>query len=188
MTAPLPGHTKFLDSEAIKRYRTQRNWNVWGEAQPNCEQVALPVMPDLALFTSRQRLMLELETAPKVTFVINPIYAVLIGRNEDNSLSQPAIDLAPYKAQQYGISRSHAVLRRYSDNLWLNDLGSRNGTFINQVKLQPFATYRLCDGDEVVFGSLKGRILFRDCDELSEGRWPHIGSQLLGRDEHLQSI
>jgi hypothetical protein len=182
MTAPLPDKTKLLESEVARRYRTQRNALALDHTTAKRPNVALPVLPDQAYFASHQRVVLELETVPKVTFVLNPIYAVLIGRNDDHSLTQPAIDLAPYNAQQYGVSRAHAVIRRYGDNLWLNDLGSRNGTYINKVKLQPFATYRLCHGDELVLGSLKVQILFREGEAISEERGAQLVEQPVDND------
>src|SRR5207244_331143 len=34
-----------------------------------------------------------------------------------------------------GVSRQHAKIRLDGDSLWIEDLGSRNGTFVNGVKI-----------------------------------------------------
>jgi hypothetical protein len=49
------------------------------------------------------------------------------------------------------ISRRHARLYRGSDGVWLEDLGSTNGTYINGDRLT--VPYRLRDGDEVQLGN-----------------------------------
>ena len=54
-----------------------------------------------------------------------------------------------------GVSRSHARLRREAESVWLEDLGSRNGTFVNGVRVR--GPIRLADGDKVQLG--RGTIL-----------------------------
>jgi hypothetical protein len=49
------------------------------------------------------------------------------------------------------ISRRHARLYRLADGVWLEDLGSTNGTYINGDRLT--VPYRLRDGDEVKLGN-----------------------------------
>jgi pSer/pThr/pTyr-binding forkhead associated (FHA) protein len=49
------------------------------------------------------------------------------------------------------ISRRHARLYRATDGVWLEDLGSTNGTYINGDRLT--VPYRLRDGDEVQLGN-----------------------------------
>ena len=49
------------------------------------------------------------------------------------------------------ISRRHARVRRGLDGVWLEDLGSTNGTYINGDRLT--VPYRLRDGDEVRLGN-----------------------------------
>ncbi len=55
-----------------------------------------------------------------------------------------------------GVSRAHARLRRDGDgDVWLEDLGSRNGTFINGLRVR--SVTRLTDGDKLQLG--RGTIL-----------------------------
>src|ERR1700739_1481341 len=49
------------------------------------------------------------------------------------------------------VSRRHARLHRGLDGVWLEDLGSTNGTYINGDRLT--VPYRLRDGDEVKLGN-----------------------------------
>jgi two-component system, NtrC family, response regulator HydG len=62
-----------------------------------------------------------------------------IGRLESSNICVP--DLA--------ISRRHAVIRREGDRIRLEDLGSRNGCYVNNV---PTANQELVDGDRIGIG------------------------------------
>lgn len=78
----------------------------------------------------------------------------IIGRSDAASNYMPDIDLAPYDAQQKGISRRHAVLVRYRDHVHVIDLGSMNGTYVNGMRLSPQVAYALNSGDQVSFANL----------------------------------
>jgi hypothetical protein len=52
-------------------------------------------------------------------------------------------------------SRTHALIRLEGNALTLIDLRSKNGTFINQVQLDPNSGHNLRDGDVVMFGDQK---------------------------------
>jgi FHA domain-containing protein len=56
-----------------------------------------------------------------------------------------------------GVSRAHAVLERFGDTWCVRDLGSRNGTFVNGVRV--VGEHALRPGDEILLGRL--RLLFR---------------------------
>ncbi|HKP59964.1 MAG TPA: FHA domain-containing protein [Polyangiales bacterium] len=64
------------------------------------------------------------------------------------------------------VSRRHAELRACGDQLIVEDLGSRNGTFVNGQRIEQPVTLR--PGDDLVFGACGLRVgLFSK--ELSEG-------------------
>jgi len=50
------------------------------------------------------------------------------------------------------VSRSHALLVRRRDGLYIDDLGSLNGTYVNRRRLE---SHRLVDGDELQVGKYK---------------------------------
>ena len=54
-----------------------------------------------------------------------------------------------------GVSRQHALLLPADEGLYLIDLDSTNGTWINGLYLQPGQKYPLRTGDVVEFGLLK---------------------------------
>jgi len=50
------------------------------------------------------------------------------------------------------VSRNHALLVRRRDGLYVDDLGSLNGTYVNQHRIE---SHRLRDGDELQVGKYK---------------------------------
>ncbi|MCC6530994.1 MAG: FHA domain-containing protein [Burkholderiales bacterium] len=71
-----------------------------------------------------------------------------IGR--DYTFSPLARELTPYTH----VSRKHAELLVYGDGVWVRDLGSRNGTYVNNDEVPKGQAY-LIDGDSIIrFGPL----------------------------------
>lgn len=50
------------------------------------------------------------------------------------------------------VSRNHALLVRRRDGLYIDDLGSLNGTYVNRRRIE---SHRLTDGDEIQIGKYK---------------------------------
>ena len=50
------------------------------------------------------------------------------------------------------VSRNHALLVRRRDGLFIDDLGSLNGTYVNRRRIE---SHKLVDGDEVQIGKYK---------------------------------
>ena len=50
------------------------------------------------------------------------------------------------------VSRNHAMLVRRPDGIYIDDLGSLNGTYVNKHRIE---SHRLVDGDELQVGKYK---------------------------------
>jgi len=50
------------------------------------------------------------------------------------------------------VSRNHALLVRRKDGLYIDDLGSLNGTYVNRHRIE---SHQLVDGDEIQIGKYK---------------------------------
>ena len=50
------------------------------------------------------------------------------------------------------VSRNHALLVRRRDGLYIDDLGSLNGTYVNRRRIE---SHKLLDGDELQIGKYK---------------------------------
>jgi hypothetical protein len=66
----------------------------------------------------------------------------------------PSVDLTPYNANLLGVSRQHATISRADETYILEDLGSTNGTWINEEKLSPNLPHPVQSGDLVRLGQL----------------------------------
>jgi pSer/pThr/pTyr-binding forkhead associated (FHA) protein len=85
---------------------------------------------------------------------------VVIGRSDSSSSNPIQIDLKPYEARALGVSRRHAMLFRMKNALYIADLESSNGTYVNGERLTPRQPRLLHSGDEVSFGKLRCYIEF----------------------------
>jgi hypothetical protein len=78
----------------------------------------------------------------------------LIGRQDPDSTSFPEIDLTSLDAQKFGIGRRHARITCHASQVYIEDLNSVNGTFVNRVKIPSEIPTLLKDGDELRLGKL----------------------------------
>jgi len=76
----------------------------------------------------------------------------LIGRWDPDSGAFPEIDLEKEDLEAK-ISRKHAVVERKGKVVSVEDVGSRNGTFINRgPRLETGVKHELKPGDEIIVG------------------------------------
>lgn len=78
----------------------------------------------------------------------------IVGRVSDGQSVLPDIDLEPYNGYESGVSRLHVRIRIDGEAVWITDLGSANGTQINNKALSPHQDYRLGDKDMLRLGKL----------------------------------
>ena len=74
---------------------------------------------------------------------------ITIGRSFDNALF----------IEDASVSRHHAVIRWKNSMMYICDLGSTNGTFLNGEKLTPDYYYELNYLDELLIGSVPVTVL-----------------------------
>lgn len=85
---------------------------------------------------------------------------IVIGRKADINTAPVDVDLSPHEAFKKGVSRQHAALSRVHRNIFLTDLDSANGTYLNGEKLVPYQERIVRDGDEIRLGNLRVRLHF----------------------------
>ncbi len=71
------------------------------------------------------------------------------------------VDLTPYGAGVAGVSRVHAKFIFERDQVFLMDLGSSNGTAINQNRIVAHYKYSLRNGDMLTLGQLRLFVYFQ---------------------------
>lgn len=110
-------------------------------------QVAQPMVVRLSL----------LDSGRQIEFTLNK--EVSLGRLDPATATFPDIDLEAYDhALEKGVSRRHAKVTRRGSELFLEDLGSVNGTLLNGKRLTPYLPHVLTDEDEIRVGRLLMRI------------------------------
>ena len=83
----------------------------------------------------------------------------MIGRKHKSQPILPDIDLSPFNAYEWGISRLHASLTVRMNDVTITDLGSSNGTWHAGKRISANQAYALKHGDVVHLGKLKIQIL-----------------------------
>ncbi len=140
-----------------------------------CAQCGKPI--DRAIFKSTQStrkmgsddfggqklLLLHLATSNQYIQVdLSDPDGVVIGRSDPESDWTPAIDLSAFEVKATGISRQHARLTRQDNGLFITDLGSANGTLINESQLPVAVASRLRDGDIIRLATVVINVIFAD--------------------------
>lgn len=82
-----------------------------------------------------------------------------LGRSAEDQPILPDVDLAPYHAYEYGVSRLHASIKLGTPYALLTDFDSANGTQLNGQKLSPNKPYPITHGDIFSLGKMKIQLL-----------------------------
>ena len=107
-----------------------------------------------------KKLRLRCELLDSHSFMIVPERPrLLIGRTDRKTNTLPDIDLGAVGGREGGVSRRHAYLIRQGDALYLEDLGSMNGTFVNHKRLKAQRRTPIHPGDLIRIGLIQ--LIFR---------------------------
>lgn len=101
----------------------------------------------------------------------------VLGRGIWSSGPAPDINLDLYGAVSQGVSRQHVLLRPTKNDLFLLDLSSRNGAWINGVRLLEGREYPLRNRDKIKLGKLAFQV--RIIDTPTMGRLAPVRDYLL---------
>jgi hypothetical protein len=88
--------------------------------------------------------------------ILPHLKTLILGRDSTQYIQQTAeekkLDLSGFGRLTHSISRRHAMIVWTADGFTLSDLGSTNGTWLNQEMLQPGKAYHLQSYDQVRLG------------------------------------
>lgn len=85
---------------------------------------------------------------------------VILGRCEPEPDTCDWVDLTPYDAVAHGVSREHARLTLSIESLFITDLGSKNGTYLNGSQIGSGNSRLLRNGDSIQLGRLRLEVHF----------------------------
>lgn len=86
-----------------------------------------------------------------------------IGRHQEGHPA-PDVNLNPYHGYAAGVSRNHAQIKALGMDMILEDLGSSNGTWLNERKLTPYESRVLRNGDILRLGHLLMFVYFKPAE------------------------
>ncbi|HSJ56679.1 MAG TPA: FHA domain-containing protein [Anaerolineae bacterium] len=101
---------------------------------------------------STKSLILSIEQGGHIELPLSK--EVVIGRLDAGRAIFPDVDLTNELGMEKGVSRRHARVSLRENQVFLEDLNSLNGTFLNATRLVPELPYPIKDGDQVQFGKL----------------------------------
>lgn len=78
---------------------------------------------------------------------------LLVGRLNKDIENSNFLDLTPYNGNGLGVSRVHARFQEKEGKWFVEDMNSRNGTFLNEKRLDMFSAKRLNHGDKLRMGN-----------------------------------
>lgn len=119
--------------------------------------------PGTSVFEVGMLLRLEVEGFED-SILVQPMEGgiIVLGRRDPEDSYQPDVDLLPYMAHEYGISRRHAAITCTSTRVEIRDLRSSNGTYLNNVLLDPNEPHQMRDGDSIRLAGLSITVHFQD--------------------------
>jgi len=105
----------------------------------------------------------------------NPAYIgssgeFVIGRRVGTTSELPEgfLDLSPSGGYSHGLSRQHAVIRWTKHGYEIMDLGSANGTWLNEERLVSQKYYPLASGSHLSLGSMRLFVLYQPVVETKQ--------------------
>lgn len=103
--------------------------------------------------------LINLEDGKPIAVVDEKVF--LLGRRSPElDTQEQLVDLMPYGAVEMGISRLHAMIRQTRDGYKITDLGSSNGTWLENQRLAAKQAYPLESGDRVRLGRMNLLVFF----------------------------
>jgi len=119
-----------------------------------------PKAPRSTLVTVQKNIILKIRGIPENIHITNG-RPILIGRFVKERKQKIDVDLTPYGAMKYGVSRLHARFELDDQQrLYIVDLGSTNGTMLAGRRLKPNVRALVLHGHKIAFGTLATRISF----------------------------
>ncbi len=101
-----------------------------------------------------------LATGQTLELDVHRVGALVLGRLAGQDLPVPHLDLTPFEAAEAGVSREHLRLDLREYSLYVTDLGSTNGTYLNGLRVMANQPRIVRDGDEIRLGQLRLQLRF----------------------------
>jgi hypothetical protein len=165
------GAAMAVNRKTIKDLRMEANMSTQTAGMPPEEEEVTFVRSNAAALLSLKLQLfgeIDVSTHAPIIFEVDGSVAKLpvknnlvIGRRSADKSPQPDFDLGVFDAEKTkSVSRCHVKIERRDTLIYISDLSSRNGTWLNGQKMIPNAPRLLRDGDELHIGDLKIKVKF----------------------------
>ncbi len=132
--------------------RQERLWNLH-LSKPSIEYLPIPHSVPFGEGTNPiWRISFDLAFDPKRRFGLDVNDEIVLGRGDD---AANLVSFDAYDGDELGVSRRHAMLRPTESRLYIVDLGSTNGTWLNGRSIGVNTPYSLSNGDLLMLGKLE---------------------------------
>lgn len=131
---------------------------------PFSDSLTDPVPPsllgqDFGAVSEAKRVMFVIPSSGR-RLILDLTDEIRVGRKDETRQLLPELDLTKDRGSDFGVSRLHASIQTSNRGVVLIDLGSTNGTLLNNYRLPPDLPYPLHNGDEIRFGRLLVHVFF----------------------------
>ncbi len=154
--APHPANTLFCEECGSYMIESRHTTDPLRTGEVRWTGDLLPGLREDDTGTLRTLKIVIVENGRQIALPLNK--EVNVGRLDAASGSFPDVDLTADGGLEKGVSRRHVKIFRRGAQVFIEDLGSVNGTYLNRKRLTPYLPNRLKDGDEVQLGKLSLRI------------------------------
>lgn len=86
---------------------------------------------------------------------------VTVGRKVEHTDKHISVNLGLFNGFELGVSRNHARFERAGSRLFLRDLNSTNGTWVNGKRLTANHVHEVSHGDRIDFGRMPTKLFIR---------------------------
>jgi hypothetical protein len=129
----------------------------------NAENLVSPDLATRKLFDAKQEktiFQIALALAGHAEpIVVRNTATITLGRADRQRNAIPTIDLSDDNALLLGVSRLHAKILYMDGNFYIKDMGSINGTWLNNLRLEPHQLVPLERGDNIRLGRLTMNVI-----------------------------
>ena len=87
----------------------------------------------------------------------------ILGRSTGEEVKEGFVDLKPFGGYEDGVSRRHALIRRTGQSYEYLDIGSSNGTWLNEKRLSPDKPFPLENGAVTCLGARCRPFVLKKC-------------------------
>lgn len=156
--SPTTVPTRHIPQEALAQMKLN-TVDTWNEEKGAYQGV----QPGTSVFQPNMLAALRFKGSAADTLTLRlsrqPLFT--LGRVDPTQSLKPDLDMTPYAGQQLGVSRQHAIIELKGTGVYLTDLRSSNGTFLNDTRLAPHEPHQVRDGDTIRLGQLEMRLFFQ---------------------------